>query len=112
MYKNPGRILSHCLILFALCLFSFCKKSNGNNSGIVPPPSQPFPPDTTTYQLVWSDEFDGSTIDTSVWNFEKGGNGWGNNEQEYYQAANAGIEDGNLVITAKKETVGFNNYTS
>src|SRR6185312_14795129 len=45
--------------------------------------------DTTKYSLVWSDEFSGTTVDTSKWNFETGGGGWGNNEQEYYQAANA-----------------------
>jgi beta-glucanase (GH16 family) len=61
---------------------------------------------------VWSDEFDGSSIDAGTWNFETGGSGWGNHEQEYYQAANAMIENGNLVITGKKETVGSNKYTS
>jgi len=35
-----------------------------------------------------------------------------NNEKEYYQANNATIESGNLVITAKKENVGGMLYTS
>jgi beta-glucanase (GH16 family) len=64
------------------------------------------------YKLVWSDEFDGSAINISSWNFETGGSGWGNNEQEYYQAANATVSNGNLIITAKKETVNNNGYTS
>lgn len=64
------------------------------------------------YELVWSDEFDRASVDTNNWNFEKGGHGWGNHEQQYYQAANAAIENGNLVITGKKETVGSNKYTS
>lgn len=67
---------------------------------------------TATYQLIWSDEFDGTSVNTSNWNFETGGGGWGNNEQEYYQAANAAVSNGNLVITAKKQRVKTNAYTS
>ena len=43
------------------------------------------------YALVWSDEFNGTSVDTANWNFEIGGHGWGNHEQEYYQAANATV---------------------
>ncbi|HVV55509.1 MAG TPA: glycoside hydrolase family 16 protein, partial [Mucilaginibacter sp.] len=57
-------------------------------------------------------EFDGNAVDTSKWHFETGGGGWGNNEQEYYQASNATVSNGNLVITAKKESVGGESYTS
>ena len=103
-------ITSRFIIFIAVCFLSFCKKSgtSGTTQNNPPPP----PPDTTTYQLVWSDEFDKNIIDTTTWNFERGGNGWGNNEQEYYQANNASIENDNLVITAKKETIGSNGYTS
>ena len=99
--------------LLMVCLFSFCTKSSSSDGGIIPPPYTP-PVDTATpvYQLVWSDEFDSTAINTNVWQFETGGSGWGNNEQEFYQKNNAGIEDGNLVIMAKKETVGNNGYTS
>lgn len=62
--------------------------------------------------LVWSDEFNGTSVNTSNWTFETGGGGWGNNEKQYYQAANATVANGNLVITAKKQTVGSNLYTS
>jgi beta-glucanase (GH16 family) len=54
--------------------------------------------DTGNYQLVWSDEFSGTAVDTANWNFEIGGHGWGNHEQEYYQPANATVTNGNLVI--------------
>ncbi len=109
---SSGKILP--LLFLFVCLFSFCTKSSSSDNGIIPPPYTP-PADTTTataYQMVWSDEFDSSAINTNIWNFETGGNGWGNNEQEYYQKDNASIEDGNLVITARKETVGSNGYTS
>ena len=38
------------------------------------------------WNLVWSDEFNGTSLDTSVWSYEIGnGNwGWGNGEIEYY----------------------------
>ncbi|MCW3112871.1 MAG: glycoside hydrolase family 16 protein [Segetibacter sp.] len=81
----------------------------------------PAPPPTTTpttptkmdfSKLVWSDEFDGTEVNTANWVYEVGGGGWGNNEKEYYQAGNAAVSNGNLVITAKKERVGSNNYTS
>ena len=40
---------------------------------------------TTSSTLVWSDEFNGNSIDTSKWGYEigTGSNGWGNNEQQY-----------------------------
>jgi beta-glucanase (GH16 family) len=63
---------------------------------------------TSIWNLVWSDEFngpDGSSPDPSKWTVETGGNGWGNNELEYYtaRAQNAQIKNGNLVITAIAE---------
>ena len=63
-----------------------------------------------SYQLVWSDEFE--TTISPDWKFETGGGGWGNNEKQYYQRSNATVVDGNLLITAKKETVGGMPYTS
>jgi len=61
------------------------------------------------YVIVWSDEFsavNGSLPDSSKWIMETGGNGWGNNELETYtnRTQNAHVQDGNLIITANKET--------
>lgn len=102
-----------------LMLISCSKKPDDKNQPSVPalpdaPPaaSPGMPSAATDWQLVWSDEFDSTAINTNNWNFETGGGGWGNNEQEYYQADNAAVADGNLVITAKKETVQNNLYTS
>lgn len=66
------------------------------------------------YELAWSDEFNGTALNTNDWSYETGGNGWGNNELQNYLAgtANAYLQNGNLVIEAKKETSGSNNYTS
>ncbi len=53
--------------------------------------------------LIWSDEFDGSSIDLNNWTFETGSGGWGNQELQYYtNGENAAIEGGKLIITAKK----------
>jgi beta-glucanase (GH16 family) len=65
-----------------------------------------------SYSLVWSDEFNGTALDQSNWNYNIGGHGWGNNEKEYYTDKNATIENGNLVITGKSETIDSNAYTS
>jgi beta-glucanase (GH16 family) len=70
------------------------------------------------WKLVWSDEFEGPANqkpDASKWVFETGGNGWGNNELEYYtsNATNASLDgNGSLVITARSETYQNRNYTS
>jgi beta-glucanase (GH16 family) len=54
------------------------------------------------WRLVWSDEFNGSTVDTSNWNFQTGCSGWGNGEWENYtNGANASIQNGTLVIEAR-----------
>ncbi|HUI40945.1 MAG TPA: glycoside hydrolase family 16 protein [Terriglobia bacterium] len=60
--------------------------------------------------LMWSDEFngpDGSAPDPAKWTYDIGvdGNGWGNQELEYYtqSTANVVVRGGNLVITAVRE---------
>ncbi|NJD21074.1 MAG: glycosyl hydrolase family protein [Melioribacter sp.] len=66
------------------------------------------------YQLIWSDEFNSTNINTSNWTYDIGGHGWGNNELEYYtnRTENAKVVNGNLLIIARKESYGSNNYTS
>jgi beta-glucanase (GH16 family) len=70
------------------------------------------------FRLVWSDEFDGPAgtgPDTAKWTRETGGNGWGNNELEYYtdRTDNAAMDgQGALVITAKSEPFMGRDYTS
>jgi beta-glucanase (GH16 family) len=67
------------------------------------------------WNIVWSDEFNGASINRSVWNFDLGNNnGWGNNELEYYtnSARNAYVSNGCLHIVALQQSVGSYNYTS
>ena len=76
-----------------------------------------------TYTLRWADEFDGAAgnvPDQAKWNYDVGGNGWGNNELETYtrRIDNAYLDgDGHLNIKVIKETlrgpdVIERNYTS
>ncbi len=68
----------------------------------------------TEYQLVWSEEFDGSTLDLDTWNIEINGNGCGNSEKQYYTDSedNIRLEDGSLIIEARKESCDWADYTS
>lgn len=67
------------------------------------------------WNIVWSDEFDGTAISSGSWTFETGNNnGWGNNELEYYtgRSQNAYVTNGMLHIVARQESLGGFNYTS
>lgn len=66
------------------------------------------------YELVWSDEFNGNSLDTNTWNYEIGTGswGWGNNEQQYYTDRNIKVSNGTMKITAKREDYGGRKYTS
>lgn len=57
------------------------------------------------WRLVWSDEFDGAAIDRAKWDFDVDCWGGGNNERQCYtdKRRNAVVEDGKLVIAARKE---------
>ena len=65
------------------------------------------------YQLVWQDEFSGNEL-SADWKHEigTGSNGWGNNELQYYRKENTRVEDGFLVIEARKESFSGRSYTS
>ena len=67
-------------------------------------------------KLVWADEFDKAGLpDSTKWGYDVGGNGWGNNELQYYtsrRAENARVENGKLIIEARKESYQGKNYTS
>ena len=68
----------------------------------------------SSWRLVWSDEFNDPTLNTSDWSPAVGCGGWGNRELECYtsnRAENARIENGSLVIEARVEP-GFHLKTS
>jgi|GEM_PF-295606 len=63
---------------------------------------------------IWSEEFNGDRIDKSIWTYNTGGSGSGNGELQYYTAdsSNAYVENGSLVIQAKREVMDNNQFTS
>jgi beta-glucanase (GH16 family) len=69
--------------------------------------------------LVWSDEFDGTTVDASKWAFQTGNGcpalcGWGNGELENYTSGtnNTTVANGILTLTAKREASGGSDFSS
>lgn len=66
------------------------------------------------YSLVWSDEFDGASLNMNNWTIEVNGSGGGNQEKQYYtdRPENIRIENGNLIIEARKEEYNNRQYTS
>lgn len=77
------------------------------------PDKDPDTPDHPSRTLVWSDEFNGTRLDTNKWGYQLGTqdnyNGnygpiyWGNDEMQYYTQDAVKVKDGALTITAKKE---------
>ena len=80
------------------------------SAGTQPPPGAP----PGFSQLLWSDEFNGSSISSANWGFDLGGGGWGNNELQNYtsRTENARIVNGMLLIETRRENFGGNAYTS
>jgi beta-glucanase (GH16 family) len=72
------------------------------------------------WTLTWSDDFEGiagSSPDKLKWTYDigTGNNGWGNSELEYYTNRPSNVQlngEGQLVITARKESFSGSGYTS
>jgi len=96
-------------LAFAVSLAAGCARS-------APQPDVP-----AGYTLVWSDEFEHPGLpDSTRWAYDVGDGcpglcGWGNEELQFYtdrRRENARVEDGHLVIEARKEPAGARAYTS
>jgi hypothetical protein len=64
----------------------------------------PLPP--AGYELVFSDEFNGDSLDTNRWGFRLG-----DKMLSAQQPDNVSVKDGNLVIALRKESVRSKDYT-
>lgn len=63
------------------------------------------------WQQVWSDEFGGTSLDSSKWNaIDNGKNS--NGELQYYLPRNVSVSNGYLYLTGKRETYKGMKYTS
>ena len=107
----PRRLLALCMV-FAV---SACGGGSAES-----PVIEPFYPEASAeWQLVWSDEFDGSALDAGNWEVQTGDGSqygltrWGNDELQWYTPDNLVVEDGILRVEARSEQAqaGF-PYTS
>jgi len=113
--RIASRSLNPQILFFFLMIVSVCPCTFAQTSSAAPATTSP-------WTLVWSDEFNGpngSPVDASKWVSETGGNGWGNDELEYYttRPQNAYEQDGHLVIKVLQEKYTgadgvTKNYTS
>lgn len=100
------------LLYFVALSFSltFCSCKSGA--------TEPADKDSTAiagWELVWSDEFNYEGYpNPQKWGYDIGDNGWGNNEKQYYSARleNARVENGKLIIEARRDNWNGKEYTS
>lgn len=74
-------------------------------------------PPNACYALAWSDEFNGTALDTSIWTYDTGCiNGSSSIPEAYYSKNNIFLDSGALVIEARRQTSGApdcsNGYSS
>jgi beta-glucanase (GH16 family) len=114
--KTYGAVFCSYILITAIFTISCSKKST----------TEPAAKEPSKWVLLWSDEFDGETIDHAKWTHMIGDGtdygeqpGWGNNEQQFYtdDPANSGImidDDGEsvLFIEAVHAQAGESEYTS
>lgn len=105
-------------ILTVFCFFVSASCSDKEPGGSIPPPVTQTPTDKNwSFETtpVWADEFDYTGLpSTAKWGYDIGGDGWGNNELQYYtnSLSNASVANGILTITARKEPMNGREYTS
>ena len=95
-------------LILPILLLQAC---GGVDSGV---PQGEFVPPVVEWQLVFEDNFDGDTLDTSKWNVDEGDGcpdlcDWGNNELQVYSADNISVAGGVLRIEGRQEG---DSYTS
>jgi beta-glucanase (GH16 family) len=100
-------------ILLSLLLSAAGCKNDDGAASLTPAPTDTIPP-IPGWTLVWHDEFNGSSVDTSKWSYEVNGDGGGNSELQYYTARpqNSFVKDGVLTIQAQQEDYMGKSYTS
>ncbi|WP_304145302.1 glycoside hydrolase family 16 protein [Mesoflavibacter zeaxanthinifaciens] len=85
--------MKHLLIIISLITIFSCKEEKQEN-------------------IVFFEDFNTENLNENHWNYELGNGcpnlcGWGNNERQYYTKENVSIKDGNLVITATKDSTKY-----
>lgn len=76
-------------------------------AGRTPAPANPNMVVPEGYELVWSDEFDGNSLNTSDWTYEVQSPGWVNNELQHYVK---GTYDGRNVTEVADGVLSINCF--
>jgi len=124
------RLYRHSRLLGIGLIAALINACGGGGGSAVPLDTPAFyvEPDDEEWGLVWSDEFDGTSVNADNWEFQIGDGtdyglpepGWGNGERQWYTAENASIgtveidsqDESALIITAMEEAQGGMPYTS
>ncbi len=123
-FNSTSIQLKRAFLFFGVLFFIGCSSNDDccsdTDTDATPPPQAEELTAADREGLVWNDEFDQSTLDTSKWNFQTGDgtaegiSGWGNGEEQTYtnRTQNLQLENGFLKITARKESLQGKSYTS
>ncbi len=123
-FNSKSIQLKRAFLFFGVLFFIGCSSDDDccsdTDTDATPPPKAEELTPADREGLVWNDEFDQSTLDTSKWNFQTGDGtaegipGWGNGEEQTYtnRTQNLQLENGFLKITARKESLQGKSYTS
>ncbi len=123
-FNSTSIQFKRAFLFFGVLFFIGCSSDDDccsdTDTDATPPPQAEELTAADREGLVWNDEFDQSTLDTSKWNFQTGDGtaegipGWGNGEEQTYtnRTQNLQLENGFLKITARKESLQGKSYTS
>ena len=123
-FNSTSIQLKRAFLIFGVLFFIGCSSDydccSDTDTDATPPPQAEELTAADREGLVWNDEFDQSTLDTSKWNFQTGDGtaegipGWGNGEEQTYtnRTQNLQLENGFLKIIARKESLQGKSYTS
>jgi beta-glucanase (GH16 family) len=105
------KLAINSIFIFAMLFMASCQENDGGSGSTANPTADDFT------VLKFSDEFNtNGAPDLLKWTYDlgTGTNGWGNEEKQNYtnDSKNIRVEDGNLIITAIKETSGNQSYSS
>lgn len=93
---RAGEYLGCVVVFLTACTGASASDSGAAETG----------PDAAEWATVWTEDFDGDTLDRDHWTPEESCWGGGNNERQCYtdRPSNVAVEDGVLKLKAKKET--------
>jgi len=102
--------------LLGISILSSCGGKSGDVKPYVYTPTAPVDSNWSFDATPdWADDFSYTgTPDPTKWTYDLGGGGWGNSELEFYtdSLGNVSVANNTLTITAKKQSLGGENYTS